>query len=109
MASAIEETDTATAVRDRALDAMGRATQMAREARLLKTRATDAVEDGVHAAKRALTRGAHEFEDLRDGVAYRVKRAPLASLLFAAGAGALMGIAIGRCTRQPRRGGHAPA
>ena len=42
-------------VRDRVVDACRQTAHLSHEARLLKSLATDAVEDGVHAAKRAIT------------------------------------------------------
>jgi len=96
MASAIADTPEQTrTARDRVVDAVGRASHLAHEARLLKTLASDAVEDSVHRAKRAITRSAHEVEDLRDAAAYRVKKAPLLSIALAAAAGMLAGIVFG--------------
>jgi ElaB/YqjD/DUF883 family membrane-anchored ribosome-binding protein len=101
MASAIAEPPVIpTTVRNRIVDAVGRATHMTHEARLLKTLASDAVEDGLHAAKRAITLGTREVEDLRDAAAYRVKKAPLRSIAMAAGAGILVGLIVGRCGRR---------
>jgi ElaB/YqjD/DUF883 family membrane-anchored ribosome-binding protein len=59
------------------------------------TRATDAVEDGVRAARRAFKtaqRSLQNAADLRDEAAYRVKREPLKAVGFAFGAGLLMGV-----------------
>ena len=95
---------TGTTVRDRVVDAVSQAAQMAHDARVLKARASDAIEDGVYAAKRAVTRGAHEIEELRDAAVYRVKKAPLASVVLAAGAGLLVGMVLGRWGRNPFRG-----
>ena len=103
MATAIAETVIPPTARERVVDAVGRAAHVAHEARLLKTLATDAVEDGVHAARRAVTRGAREIEDLRDAAAYRVKKAPLASIALAAGVGMLLGIVLGHWGRKPFR------
>jgi ElaB/YqjD/DUF883 family membrane-anchored ribosome-binding protein len=84
-----------TTVLDRAVDAVRQAAYVTHEARLLKTRATDAVEDRVHAAKRAITRGMHDLEDMRDSAVHRVKRAPLMTVGLAVGAGMLLGVVIG--------------
>ncbi len=102
MASAIAEpaVTPTTTVRDRIVDTVGRAAHMTHEARLLKTLASYAVEDGLHAAKRAITRRAREVEDLRDAVAYRVKKAPLLSMALAAGTGMLVGLVFGRWGRR---------
>ena len=91
---------------DRVADVVGRAAHVAHEARLLKTLAADAVEDGVHAAKRAVTRGAREIEEFRETAAYRIKKAPFLAVALAAGAGLLVGVICGRWGRrasQPER------
>lgn len=103
MATAHADFATPTTARDRVADVVGRAAHVAHEAKLLKTLAADAVEDGVYAAKRAITRGAHEIEDLREAAAYRVKKAPLASIAMAVGAGVLLGIVLGKWGRNPFR------
>ncbi len=89
-----------TTERDRAVDAVRQSAHVAHEARLLKTLASDALEDGVHAAKRAITHGLHELEDLRGSAAYRIKRAPLVTVGLALGAGILLGVAFGRIGRK---------
>ena len=97
MASAIADTPATmtTTVRDRVVDAADRVAHVAQDARRLETLASDAAEDGVHAAKRAITRGVHQVEDLRDEAAYRVKKAPLLSIALAAGAATLVGLVFG--------------
>lgn len=87
-------------VRDRAIDAVRQAAHVAHEARLFKTLASDAVEDRVHAAKRAITHGLHELEDLRDSAAHRVKRAPLMTVGLAFAGGILFGLLVGRIGRK---------
>jgi ElaB/YqjD/DUF883 family membrane-anchored ribosome-binding protein len=60
------------------------------------TRATDAVEEGVRAAKRAFKtakRGLETAADLRDEAAYRVKREPFKAIGLAFGTGLLLGVA----------------
>jgi ElaB/YqjD/DUF883 family membrane-anchored ribosome-binding protein len=100
MASRFAETvTTPTTASDRVADVVGRVAHVAHEARLLKTLASDAVEDGVHAAKRAVTRGAHQVEDLRDATVSRVRKAPLMSIALAAGAGLLLGVVLGSLRR----------
>ena len=88
---------------NRAVEVVEQAARLAHDARMLKTLATDAVEDGVHAARRAMTRGTREYEDLRDAAIGRVRRAPLGALALAAGAGLLLGMALGRLRRRPIR------
>ena|ERR1019366_1820672 len=106
MATATRGTVMLASARDRVVDAVGEAAHLGHEARVLKTLAADAIEDGVHSAKRAIRRGAHEIEDLRDTAVSRVRRAPLASIALAGGAGLLLGIVVGwlgYCAAQPAR------
>lgn len=84
---------------DRLVDVVGRAANVAHEARVLRTMAADAVEDGVHAAKRAVTRGARDFEEFWETAAYRIKKAPFLAVAIAAGAGLLVGTVCGRWGR----------
>lgn len=71
------------------------ATHVAHEARLLKTLAVDAVEDGIYAAKRTIKRHIRDVEDLRDTMALRIKRAPFTTAAVALGAGIFLGMAVG--------------
>lgn len=92
--------------RDRLADVVSKAAHVTHEARLLKTLAADAVEDGVHAARRAVTRGARDIEEFRETAAYRIKKAPFLAVALAAGAGLLVGVVCGRwgrCASQPER------
>jgi len=84
---------------DRLADVVGRAAHVAHEARVIKTIAADAVEDGVHATKRAMTRGARELEAFRETATYRIKKAPFLAVAIAAGAGLLVGTVCGRWGR----------
>jgi ElaB/YqjD/DUF883 family membrane-anchored ribosome-binding protein len=93
--------DECTQVSDRAVDAVRQAVNVAREAHLLKMIASNAVEDGVSAAKRAITHGAHNLEDLRESAAHRIKKTPLIAVGLALGAGILFGMALGRIGRKP--------
>lgn len=88
MASPVVETPSP-ALRDKAADAVRTASHLSHEARLLKTIASDAIEDGVHAARRAATVTRRDLQELQEDAAYRIKRAPLASvgIAFAAGVG----------------------
>lgn len=89
--------DARTSVRDRAVDALRHAANVSHEARLLKSLATDAVDDGVDAAKRAFKaakRGIQTAADLRDEAACRMKREPLKAVGLAFGAGMLMGMVV---------------
>jgi ElaB/YqjD/DUF883 family membrane-anchored ribosome-binding protein len=81
---------------DRLIDVVGRAAHVAHEARVLKTMAADAIEDGVHAAKRAVTRGARGVDELQETTAYRIKRAPFRAVAIAVGVGLLIGVLCAR-------------
>lgn len=97
MSTAILETPTkiSPSVGDRAIDTVRQAAHVAHQARLLKSLATDTVEDGLHAARRTVTRRIHDLEDLRDAATYRIKRAPFAAVATALGAGMLLGVVFG--------------
>ena len=92
------EAESGPTVRDRAMDAARHAAHISHEAQLLKSLASDALEDGVHAAKRAIKsvkRGVEELGDLKDEAAYRVKRQPFKAVAIAAGVGLVLGMAVG--------------
>jgi hypothetical protein len=89
-------------VRERAVDALRQAAHFSHEARLLKTLATDAVEDGLHAAERTIKRARQTALDARDDVTYRVKREPLKALARAFGAGAMFGLIVGLARRRTK-------
>jgi ElaB/YqjD/DUF883 family membrane-anchored ribosome-binding protein len=100
----LESPAEAHALRDRAADALRHATHMSHEARLLKSMASDAVEDGVYAARRAVKnvqRRLHDAGDLRDTAVYKVKRNPLGALGVAFGAGLLFGTVAGWLLGRP--------
>lgn len=83
---------------DRVVDACRQAAHISHEARLLKSVAEDAIEDGVHAAKRAvksIQRRIEEFGDLKDEAIHQVKRQPLQAVGAAFGAGLALGLAVG--------------
>jgi ElaB/YqjD/DUF883 family membrane-anchored ribosome-binding protein len=88
---------------DRVADVIGRPAHVAHEARVLKTIAADAVEDAVHAARRAATRTGRDIEAWRETAAYRIKKAPFVAVAIAAGIGLLVGVASGRCIDRAAR------
>ncbi|CAN5804394.1 hypothetical protein BH24ACI5_BH24ACI5_06790 [soil metagenome] len=65
----------------------------------LKTKASEALEDGLQATKRALRHKTAELEDLRDAAGLRIRRAPVSSVLMAFAAG----LALGCATSMVRR------
>lgn len=91
----IESPRTEPTLRDRAAEAVRQVTDATRDVRHLKTLTAEALEDGLRAAKRTLTRKVRDLEDLRDSAAGRVRKAPLTSVGIAVGAGILLGVAIG--------------
>lgn len=60
-----------------------------------KAEAKARVMDAVEEAKREIVRRRHQLEDLRDTAAYRIKKAPLASVGIGFGAGILLGAMMG--------------
>jgi ElaB/YqjD/DUF883 family membrane-anchored ribosome-binding protein len=64
---------------------------LGREASRLKGAVTDAVEDSVITAKRAVKRGYNSAEDMIDEAAHQIKRYPLRSVMGAFAIGALVG------------------
>ena len=65
---------------------------------LLKSLAADAIEDGVHAAKRTIMsvqRRVENLADLKDEAAHRVKRQPFKAVGMAVGVGLVLGMAVG--------------
>jgi hypothetical protein len=79
------ETDTHAGACIRSFEACRQASHLSHEARMLKSAAADAVEDGVYE------------------VVHRVKRQPLRSLGIALGAGIVLGAAVGWIGRGPGR------
>lgn len=81
---------------DAAVDAVRRAAHLSHEARLFKSLAEDALEDGVHRTKRLMKgarRRAEQLRDVRDAAVYCVKRQPLQAVGASFGAGVAVGLA----------------
>jgi ElaB/YqjD/DUF883 family membrane-anchored ribosome-binding protein len=94
-------------VADRIVDAARHAAHMSHEARLVKSLACDAIEDGAHEAKRAakksVQRSIERLEDIKDAGVHYVKRQPLKAIAMAAGVGLMVGIAAAWITARFRR------
>ncbi len=89
---------TAPSMSGRMADAARHAAHLSHEARMVKSLAEDAIEDGVHKAKRAVKsvrRGIERLQDIKDGATYYVKRRPLKIIAVAAGLGLVAGFAAG--------------
>jgi ElaB/YqjD/DUF883 family membrane-anchored ribosome-binding protein len=84
-------------VADRIVDAVQHAAHVSHEARLVKSLAYDAIEDGAHKAKRAVDksvqRGIEKLEDIKDESVHYVKHEPLKAMAMAAGVGLMVGMA----------------
>lgn len=84
-------------VADRIVDAVRHAAHISHEARLVKSVACDAIEDGTHEARRAVKksvqRGIDRLEDIKDESVHYVKRQPLKAIAMAAGVGLMVGVA----------------
>jgi ElaB/YqjD/DUF883 family membrane-anchored ribosome-binding protein len=84
-------------IADRIVDAVQHAAHGPHEARLVKSLAYDAIEDGAYAAQRAVEksvqRGIERLEDIKDESVHYVKRQPLKAMAMAAGAGLMVGMA----------------
>ena len=82
-------------LRERVVDVGRRVAQAAHDARLLKSVASDALEDGLYTARRAVKTAARDLSDVRDDASYRIKKAPMQSVAVAFGAGLCVAIAAG--------------
>jgi ElaB/YqjD/DUF883 family membrane-anchored ribosome-binding protein len=94
-------------VADRIVDAVQHAAHVSHEARLVKSLAYDAIEDGAHEAKRAVEksvqRGIERLEDIKDEGVHYVKRQPLKAIAMAAGVGLMVGMAAAWITGRFRQ------
>ena len=94
-------------VADRIVDAVRHAAHVSHEARMVKSLACDAIEDGAHEARRAVTksvqRGIERMEDIKDESVHYVKRQPLKAIAIAAGVGLMVGIGAAWITGQVRQ------
>jgi ElaB/YqjD/DUF883 family membrane-anchored ribosome-binding protein len=100
------ELDKETTVGGRMADACRQAAHLSHEAQRLKSVAADAVDDGVHAARRAIEsvrRGVEDLGDLKDEAVHRVTRQPLTVLSVGIGVGLVLGLAIGWIGKGPRQ------
>lgn len=80
---------------DRVVDAARQAVHVSHEAHAVKSLAEDAIEDGVHATRRAVRRGVERLEDIKDEGIHYVKRHPLKAVAMVAGVGFMVGLASG--------------
>ncbi len=80
---------------DRVVNAVKRTAHASHEARLFKSLAQDAIEGGIHDAKRGIRRRIRQCEDMRDEAALRIRRRPLQSVGGVFGVGLALGIAAG--------------
>lgn len=97
-----------TGVREHAVDAVRHAAHFAHEARLVKSLATDAIDEATHASKQAfktVRRQAQSLVDRRYDIEHKVRREPLRAIGITFGAGMILGVITGLvCGRRTRRG-----
>ncbi|MCC7031238.1 MAG: hypothetical protein IT179_00210 [Acidobacteria bacterium] len=95
--------DKAATVADRVMESARNVETLAKDARALKARATEAFEDSVYTAKKTLRRRMHDLADMRDDTARRVKRAPFTALGVTFAAGLVLGAVVGWVGHRPRK------
>ncbi len=83
--------------RERSRETMGERAVRTRE------RLSEAMDDQVRAARRAIRKGRHTAEDLADEVRLEARRNPIQTLGVALGIGAIAGVILGWVMRGPRR------
>ena len=93
----------AAAAADRVMESTRYAETLAKDARELKARAAEALEDGVHTARKTLRRRANDLADLRDDTALRVKRAPFTAMGVTFATGLILGAIVGWIGHRPRK------
>jgi len=105
--------DTCRNIVGKAAEACGKTVHLVEEVRGLKDTTTNALDEGVEAAKkafRAATRNVPSAADIKDEAVYRIKRRPLRALGLALGAGIATGVIINwatrRCTRPAEHRAH---
>jgi ElaB/YqjD/DUF883 family membrane-anchored ribosome-binding protein len=88
---------------EKAMDVGERLVGVRDEASLLKTAASDAIEDAVTGAKRFAKRSRYAAEDLLEDAGHRVKRDPLRSVALGFAVGLAMGaLAVWMATHNDR-------
>jgi ElaB/YqjD/DUF883 family membrane-anchored ribosome-binding protein len=88
---------------DRVADAARTAAHLSHEARLLKSVAEDTIEDGVHAARRAMKAVQRRVDDIKDDAIHGVKRQPLVAVGAAFGIGLAAGTLVALAASWRRR------
>lgn len=91
-------------LRERVVDTARRVAHVSHEARMLKSVATDAVEDGVYKARRAVKTARRDFDDARDEAVYRIEQDPLKAVGVAFGVGLVIGVVSGTLAWLAARG-----
>ncbi len=87
-------------LRGKAADTFRRAAHLTHESRMLKSVASDAMEDGLYKAKRAWKRGSRELGNYRHEAEHRVRRQPFRALSVAAGVGMFLGACVAWVARR---------
>jgi ElaB/YqjD/DUF883 family membrane-anchored ribosome-binding protein len=81
-------------LREQVVDTARRLAHLSHEARMAKSLATDAIEDRVYQARRAVKTAKRDIADARDEAVYRIKKQPLQAVGLAFAAGVATGVAV---------------
>jgi ElaB/YqjD/DUF883 family membrane-anchored ribosome-binding protein len=73
------------------------------DARLLKAKATELVDEGKVAARKAYSRTLRDLDDLKDETALKVRKAPFAAVGVTFGVGLVLGAVVGWMARRPTK------
>ncbi len=98
---------TTPSIAGRMADAARHAAHLSHEARMVRSLAEDAIEDGVHKARRvakSVRRGIERLQDVKDEATYYIRRRPLKTIAMAAGLGLVVGVAAGVFAARSRAG-----
>jgi ElaB/YqjD/DUF883 family membrane-anchored ribosome-binding protein len=96
----LDKPETVRKVADRVMEA---GETLVEDAKVLKAKAAELVDEGRLAAKKAYARKLREFEDLRDEAALKVRKAPFATVGITFGVGVLFGVAVGWLATRSRK------
>ena len=83
------------AVRKVADRVAGAGETLVEDAKVLRAKAAELIDEGTLAARKTVARRMRELEDLRDETALKVRKAPFTAVGVTFGVGLLLGVAIG--------------
>lgn len=88
----LEKPEVVRKVADRVADA---GETIVEDAKVLKAKAAELLDEGKLAARKSLARRVRELEDFRDETALKVRKAPFTAVGITFGVGLLLGVALG--------------